>query len=254
MKTLFNLAISALGASLLGVAPVLSADEHHRPAHAAELALVEIHADALAEQYRHLLMETFKARLESKLKHLEHELRGATDLDPDTARRMLALSEARIELLEETTERVRVQFIELHLDLARAAAEAEEHEAEEDEHAEADEDEVVELSGRWVGRELASDTRIVMEIEGADVRLEMAENNIWYEGEFEVGGASGDLREVDFHIRKCTAPQYNGKVSRGIARFERDRFVLAANEPGVASRPTGLEPAGETRVFVLERD
>lgn len=213
------------------------ADEQRSAERHARLFLADIDQKVLAEQYRHVQMEAFKARLELRMGRLELEY--LSEPDRENAKREMNLQAERLELFEETSTQLWKRILNLHVEVAEM---------------EAAPDPKPELQGKWTGREQESDTEIRLVVEGEHAKFEVPSEGLWYKGKLIFEQKGGGFWAVAFHIEECAEPDYDGKISVGLARINGDRFVLAANEPGNPSRPSRLKPSDETQIFVFERE
>jgi hypothetical protein len=232
----------------------------------ARLILAEVDEEILIEQYRHLQMEYYKARVEFqstriKLRHVSEAERNEAQ-----AEKIMAAMEERMEMFDRLVAEMRERIIDLHVEWAEleeaVGAEWEEEGEEGEEWEEGEEGEegeeamapIHKLDGKWIGHEKGSDALIRLMIDGEHARFEAEEEGEWYEGELALEREGEHFWEFKFRIERCPAPQYEGKVSLGLASIQEDRFVLAANEPGNPNRPSSLDRTDETRVFVFERE
>ena len=109
-----------------------------------------------------------------------------------------------------------------------------------------------ELDGVWTGTELGGKKGVKIIISGDYLEFRGSDPKEWYKGEAARRG--GDPNQIDLTIRKCSVLTVIGKPCFAIYKIEGNTLTFAANEPGVAKRPTGFEHGTQTRVFVLTKE
>ena len=118
------------------------------------------------------------------------------------------------------------------------------------------------IQGTWIGhvaREPAAGPpeMITMIVRGAQCEFKSSRPGVEYKGTLALNPAANP-RQVDFLIKESgdTDQRHVGKTSLGIYKIDEDGpLPLAANEPGVATRPEKFEPAPPqgTVVFVFKK-
>jgi uncharacterized protein (TIGR03067 family) len=71
-----------------------------------------------------------------------------------------------------------------------------------------------------------------------------------YKGTY-VTDASSNPKSMSLTITESPMPAYVGQTSNGIYKIEGSTLTFAANQPGVATRPTDFTPGGNAEVFTL---
>jgi hypothetical protein len=234
------LAILTLAACLAAPAQAGDSEAAEREAH---MIIADIQRDVLAEQFRHVEMEAFKARLELRMHALE--VRRMPEREREGAHRKLELHEQRLHLLEQMSAELRERIVMTHVRAAEIGA----HPEHQEHHAHR-----APIDGVWSGHDRENETEIRLVVEHGHARLEVPSEEVWFEGEFSIHPVDDGLSHVEFRISDTAEAEYRGKTSLGLARLTDDRLVLAANEPGKKSRPTSLEDSEGTRLFVFERE
>jgi len=109
--------------------------------------------------------------------------------------------------------------------------------------------------GTWIGR-VADDAeagQITMTVRGEQADFRAPGPVKQYKGKLVVNSAANP-KQVDFVVLECSEPQYVGKSSLGIYKFGEDgTLTLAANEPGVGTRPQSFQRTEGTALFVLKK-
>ena len=107
---------------------------------------------------------------------------------------------------------------------------------------------VEKLQGTWVGKELGQEGEVKLIFSGNSIDFKGAGPQEWYKGNA-VFNEESTPKQADFTISECPAPDYVGKIAKGIYKLEDGTFTLAGSEPGNESRPSSFDPSGGTRVF-----
>jgi uncharacterized protein (TIGR03067 family) len=71
-----------------------------------------------------------------------------------------------------------------------------------------------------------------------------------YKGTY-VTDVSSNPKSMSLTVAESPVPAYVGQTSNGIYKIEGSTLTFAANEPGVATRPTDFTPGGNAEVFTL---
>jgi len=202
--------------------------------------VAEIDQSVLTEQYHHVQMEAFKARMELQMIRLK--MRHASGPERESVEQALGIQEARLELLEELTVRTREELI--HVTMERVELETQ---AGHPEHRQG------QFEGSWSGQ--APDGELVnLTIRGDHARLESGSGDEWFETEFHADERDDGLWNVALRIVECSDGDYKGKTSLGLAELGDGRLVMALGEPGTDSRPTSMDAGTEeAQVIHLER-
>ncbi len=115
--------------------------------------------------------------------------------------------------------------------------------------------ELSKIQGNWVGQEVGGppgECRVT--VTGDLLRFQGARQGEWYLAKF-IPNPKARPNEADVLIQDCPAPQYIGKIAKGIYRLEGKKLTIAANEPGDESRATSFERTGNSRsrIFVFTK-
>lgn len=109
------------------------------------------------------------------------------------------------------------------------------------------------LQGTWQGDEVGADMKGKCSLIVSEAHWEFrgGDTNEWYKGDFSLR-EDANPRQIVLLISECSAPQFIGKTSYGLYRFENDTVTLAVNKPGSSKAPLNFEAPG-TRQFVLKQ-
>ena len=109
------------------------------------------------------------------------------------------------------------------------------------------------LRGTWKGDEVGAGMKgeCSFVVSGAHWEFRGGDTNEWYRGDFSLR-EDANPKQIVLSISECSAPQFIGKTSYGLYRFENDTVTLAVNKPGSSEAPSNFEAHG-TRQFVLKK-
>jgi len=217
------------------------AEEHLDPGIVARHAVADIDQGVLAEQYRHVRMELFKARMELEMTRLK--MRRAPEQEQDRIGEALAVQEDRVALLKESTAQIREELIGAIMERLELEARIDHPD---DGHSG--------FEGSWSGHDREGEV-VHVRIGGDHARLEAESANEWFETEFLAEARDDGLWNVAFRVIECSNGDYEGKTSLGIAKLDDGHLVVALAEPGTDVRPASPDGSGEkAKVLHLERD
>jgi uncharacterized protein (TIGR03067 family) len=116
------------------------------------------------------------------------------------------------------------------------------------------------LQGTWIGREAREPVAgppemITMTVRGAQCEFKTSRPGLGLKGTLTLNPAANP-KQADFLIKESADPdpKYVGKTALAIYKIDEDgTLTLAANEPGVATRPEKFEPGNEGKVFVFKK-
>ena len=118
------------------------------------------------------------------------------------------------------------------------------------------------LQGTWIGREprepvAGPPEMITMIVSGTQFELKGARPGLVFRGTLALNPAANP-KQAAFLVKEGPDPEnkYAGKIALAIYKMQEDgTLTVAANEPGVATRPEKFEPgpAQETKVFVFRK-
>ncbi len=115
--------------------------------------------------------------------------------------------------------------------------------------------ELSKIQGTWIGHEVGGPPgECRATVTGDLIKFQGARQEEWYAAKF-IPNPKPRPNEADVVIQNCPAPQYVGKIAKGIYQLEGKKLTIAANEPGDPSRATGFErtPNSRSRVFVFTK-
>ena len=103
--------------------------------------------------------------------------------------------------------------------------------------------------GTWVGTAAGSSTVWTFTFASTAAEVKMGTVTA-YKGTY-VADASSNPKSCSVTITESPDPAYIGKTSNGIYKIDGSTLTLAANQPGVETRPTDFTPGGNAEVFTL---
>jgi|GEM_PF-1269948 len=114
-----------------------------------------------------------------------------------------------------------------------------------------------EIEGTWIGSNSRDDPGVLYTFVLTGSEFEITrDSQQWYKGTTSLK-ADVSPKQADVAITESASSRYVGKKTLAIYELRKggDILVLAANEPGVAVRPTSfeVEPGSRTAIFLLER-
>jgi uncharacterized protein (TIGR03067 family) len=103
--------------------------------------------------------------------------------------------------------------------------------------------------GTWAGTATGSSTVWTFTFASTAAEVKMGTVTA-YKGTY-VADASSNPKSFTVTISESPDPTYIGKSSNGIYKIEGSTLTIAANQPGVATRPTDFTTGGNAEVFTL---
>jgi uncharacterized protein (TIGR03067 family) len=116
----------------------------------------------------------------------------------------------------------------------------------------ATENDLEKLEGTWIGPEVGGfpgDWTSIFSGNHVGVNGPAEES---YKGTVKTSSKT-DPKQADFIIEECFLQDYVGKTSLGIYELRERRLALAANEPGVPTRPISFQEKGKARLWFLTK-
>jgi len=113
------------------------------------------------------------------------------------------------------------------------------------------------MQGTWIGRDAGEPVvrQPMMIVRGTQCEFKLPGREIEFKGTLTLNPAANP-KQVDFLIKESSEPdpKYIGKSALAIYKIDEDgTLTLAANEPGVATRPEKFESNEQTQVFVFKK-
>ena len=103
--------------------------------------------------------------------------------------------------------------------------------------------------GTWVGTAAGNPTVWTFTLTATNAEVTMG-TTMAYKGTY-VTDASSNPKSMSLTVTESPMTTYVGQTSNGIYEIEGSTLTLAANEPGVATRPTDFTQGGKAEVFTL---
>lgn len=106
------------------------------------------------------------------------------------------------------------------------------------------------MQGAWTGHESGSGADAAAShftIAGDAFEFHGTDANEWYKGTFTLK-ESANPKQILITVKECPAPDYVGKISHGIYRFDGGKLIITANEPGNDEWPSGFEASGSRTI------
>jgi hypothetical protein len=107
------------------------------------------------------------------------------------------------------------------------------------------------LQGSWVGKEVGRPGQCSLVFSENTIDFKGAHPQDWYQGTVVLNEQI--IKEGDFTIIACAAPQYEGTVAMSIYTLKNDVLFLAGSEPGSGVRPGSFAATDLVRVFRFKR-
>jgi uncharacterized protein (TIGR03067 family) len=105
------------------------------------------------------------------------------------------------------------------------------------------------LQGSWTGREPAATPEGPSHfiIAGNTFEFRGTDPAEWYKGTFTIMEDTNP-KQITILVKEGPAPEYIGKNSNGIYRFDGGKLIISANEPGNPDRPSAFETPGSRTI------
>ena len=102
-------------------------------------------------------------------------------------------------------------------------------------------DDSARLQGSWMGREVAEKPQgpSHFTIAGNAFEFRSANTNEWYKGTFTIR-ENANPKQILVTVKDTPSTKFIGKTSRGIYRFDGDKFILTVNAPGDEDWPAAF--------------
>lgn len=106
------------------------------------------------------------------------------------------------------------------------------------------------MQGAWTGHESGAGADAAAShfaIAGETFEFHGTDANEWYKGTFKLTETTNP-KQILIMVKECAAPDYVGKTSHCIYRFDGGKLIITANEPGNDEWPSGFEASGSRTI------